>query len=116
MPGAIDGCATFMEPILGRSRGRRGPEAARLALPMPGFHAPAIALPDPLMRDPVPSGVWRRPKPGHPFVAVANPAPISIQPHVAGRGRDADDFFSRLRGGHHHHAASVVPLVRYDDT
>jgi hypothetical protein len=83
---------------------------------MSGFHAPPIALPHPLMRDPMPPGVWRRPVTGHPLVAVADPAPIAIQPYIAGHGGNADEFLPRWRGCHHHDAASVMPLIRNDDT
>lgn len=51
----------------------------------------------------------------YPFVAVANPPPISGQPHVARRGRHADGLLARRRGCDHHHAADVVPLIRNDD-
>jgi uncharacterized protein len=56
---------------------------ASAAFPVPGLHAPAVALANPLMGDPVVSGFWRRPVAVDPHMPVANPVPVSPDPHVS---------------------------------
>jgi hypothetical protein len=82
---------------------------------MPGAHAPAITLPDPLVRDPVSSRARRLPMTWHPLVAIPDPSPISAQPHVARYRRDPDYFLAGRRRSHHHHAARGMPLIGDDD-
>jgi hypothetical protein len=82
---------------------------------MPGPHAPAITLPDPLVRDPVSSRARRLPMTWHPLVAIPDPSPISAQPHVARYRRDPDYFLAGRRRSHHHDAARGMPLIGDDD-
>src|SRR5581483_12323640 len=45
---------------------------------------PAIALVDPMVRDPAIVGASAVPMPRHPFMASASPDPVSAEPHIAG--------------------------------
>jgi hypothetical protein len=78
---------------------------------MTGPHAPAIALANPGVRDPMMAGPPGGPTSGDPFVPSADPIPIAIDPHVARRRSDANDFHPRRRRRHHDHAVRVVTLI-----
>jgi hypothetical protein len=78
---------------------------------MAGPHAPAVALADPLMLNPMPSGPGRFPMARHPLVTISHPTPISAQPDVAGYRRHPDHFFTGRRRRNHYDAARGVPLV-----
>jgi hypothetical protein len=90
--------------------------AALAALPMPGPHAPTISLPNPLMRDPMPSGPRRLPMARYPHMAVPDPFPIPAQPHVTGYRRHTDHLLARTGRRDHHDTARDMPLIGDDDT
>src|ERR1700683_1351813 len=76
------------------------------------LHAPAVALPNPLIGHPMTTGTRSRPMTGGPFIASPGPVPISGQPHLARHGRFTDDFLLRRRRRDHHHAIDIMTLVR----
>jgi len=111
MPAAASVCATYE---LTRLRPSPGGTPGLTAFPVTGFHAPAIALPHPLMGNPMVTGTWRSPVTRDPFMSIANPVPVAAQPHISGSRCNADEFHPRCRGGDHHHAIGIMPLIGND--
>src|SRR5271154_2633190 len=85
---------------------------ALAAAPMTRLHAPAVALPYPLMSDPMIALPAGSPMTRHPLIAAADPVPIAAEPYEPGCGRDADDFFACQWRSHHHDATGIVALIR----
>jgi hypothetical protein len=52
---------------------------------------------------------------GYPLVAIADPSPISAQPHIPRYRRDPDYFLAGRRRSHHHDAARSMPLIGDND-
>jgi hypothetical protein len=82
---------------------------------MAGPHVPSIALADPLMSDPMTSGMGRRPVALDPFMPTADPIPISADPYISRRRCYADDLDTGRRRRHHHYSVGIImTLIRYD--
>src|SRR6266436_4197368 len=128
MPAPMSVSATFRGARPGRNRARRKRhhvdredrrrcvESPTLtAFPVTRSHAPAVALAYPLMRDPMMSGMGRRPASLDPFMPSADPIPVSADPYVSRRGGHADDLYTRRRRRHHHHPVSIIVTLVGND-
>ena len=82
---------------------------------MPRPHAPTVTLPHPLMLNPMLAGARCLPVTRHPFMAIADPAPVAAQPDIPGDRRDTNDLLARRRRRNHHHAVGGMPLIGDDD-
>src|ERR1700730_13153293 len=85
------------------------------AFPVTGPHAPAIALADPLMSDPMMPGTRRCPMALDPFMPAADPIPVSTDPHISRRWGYADDLHARRGRRHHHQAVGIIMALVGND-
>ena len=79
---------------------------------MTGTHAPAVACPHPGMIDPVIPVSAGGPAARDPYMAAADPVPVSAHPDLPCIRRGTGNFHAYRRRRDHDDAPDVVTLIR----